>query len=65
MQNSRRTAATLATNNQATGCQMTTHFGWANPKMAQEYIDGSKDGIFHHGLQARSIFIIFSNFLCF
>jgi hypothetical protein len=38
----RRTAATLAVNNKAEGCQMQTHFGWKSQGMAQEYIENSR-----------------------
>ena len=41
----RRSAATMAANEGASGLQMQQHFGWKNVHMAQEYISTSKVAI--------------------
>ncbi|XP_059087488.1 uncharacterized protein LOC131883899 [Tigriopus californicus] len=38
----RRTAASLAADNNASCLQMSTHFGWRNPKIALEYISNAR-----------------------
>lgn len=40
----RRSAATIAADNNATGIQLQSHFGWKSAQMAMEYVSNSKPG---------------------